>query len=74
MPETEDRLHDKFDVRRTDGTDKPNAKYFVMDYVNDPSARIALATYAAACQHHLPGLSRDLRRALDETDTLPTWI
>jgi hypothetical protein len=61
----EDRLHGKFRVERVDGRDKPGgdkagAHYFVLDYVNDPYARTALAAYARACEKKLPGLSRDL--------------
>jgi hypothetical protein len=60
-----DRLYDKYAVIPTDGRGKPGAKYFVLDYVNDPSARKALVAYADACSANLPGLSEDLKRELE---------
>lgn len=61
-----DRLYPKFEVRRTDGRDeaggdKEGARYFVLDYVNDPKARVALAAYADAVADTEPGLAADLR-------------
>lgn len=64
-----DRLHRKYRVERADGRDQPGgdkaaARYFVLDYVHDPYARVALAAYAEACQARLPGLADDLRHEL----------
>ena len=61
-----DRLYPKFQVKRTDGRDEPGgdkegARYFVLDYANDPKARIALAAYADAVADTEPGLAADLR-------------
>ncbi|MFG3710800.1 hypothetical protein [Micromonospora sp. NPDC047730] len=61
-----DQLYNKFDVRRTDGRDQPGgdkegARYFVLDYVNDPRARVALAAYADVVADDEPGLAADLR-------------
>lgn len=61
-----DQLYSKFEVRRTDrrdepGGDKEGARYFVLDYVNDPMARVALAAYADAVAQDEPGLAADLR-------------
>ncbi|GAA3750131.1 hypothetical protein [Micromonospora maritima] len=61
-----DKLYPKFEVRRTDGRDGPGgdkagARYFVLDYVNDPKARVALAAYADAVADEEPGLAADLR-------------
>ena len=68
--EKEPGLYRKFEVRRVDGRDlagrdKSNAKYFVLDYVNDPYAKVALEAYATACTHALPELARDLLVQLD---------
>jgi hypothetical protein len=69
-----DRLYAKFQVKRTDerdlpGGDKADARYFVLDYIHDRFARVALAAYADACQSVLPGLAQDLRRRLAWSET-----
>jgi hypothetical protein len=67
-----DRLFSKFTVPRKDGRDQPggdkaDARYFVLDYVHDPFARVALEAYAEACRGQLPGLAADLVHALGLT-------
>lgn len=42
------------DVR---GREKPGARYFVLDYANDPAARMALRVYANAVRDTKPGLA-----------------
>lgn len=71
---TADRLHRKFHVQRVDGRDQPgrdkdDARYFVLDYVHDAYARIALTAYADACERELPGLAHDLRARLAAEST-----
>lgn len=63
-------LYGKFRVERVDerdqpGGDKAGAAYFVLDYVHDPYARVALGAYAQACAEGYPALAADLRAALD---------
>ncbi len=58
-------LYGKFHVSRVDerdqpGGDKENARYFVLDYVNDPFARQALMYYAFVCSKDYPELAQDL--------------
>jgi hypothetical protein len=65
-------LYGKFHVSRVDGKDLPggskeNARYFVLDYVNDIFARDALWTYAVSCGHKFPELAEDLKKELRET-------
>lgn len=65
-------LFGKYSVRRTDGRDdaggdREDARYFVLDYVHDPYARVALGCYAAAVAEEHPELSGDLLRALSES-------
>jgi hypothetical protein len=72
-PTTSDRLHRKYRVERADGRDQPGgdkatARYFVLDYVHDPFARAALASYIDACRETLPGLAADLRCELADTE------
>jgi len=55
-----DRLHGKNRVERTDGQRKPHARYFVLDYANDPAAKEALRVYAAAVRATNPELAADL--------------
>jgi hypothetical protein len=67
---TEDRYYEKFTVTRKDGRDAPggdrtDARYFTLDFVHDPYARVALAAYADACAAEFPGLAADLRAQLD---------
>lgn len=59
-------LKTKYSVDRIGG-DKPGARYFVLDYVNDPIARKALAYYAFKCLDEYPQLSQDLWIALRDT-------
>jgi hypothetical protein len=59
-------LFRKFDVRRTDGSDKPGGKhagceYFVLDVDHDPHARAALTAYAEAVKATHPMLAADMR-------------
>jgi len=73
-----DGLRSKYFVSRVDGRDgvngdKANARYFVLDYVNDPYARAALDAYADACEIGLPQLAADLRRALQDTRISPGY-
>lgn len=58
-------LFRKFNVTRTDGSDKPGGKhhgceYFVLDVEHDPHAKAALQAYALACAATHPQLSADL--------------
>lgn len=58
-------LFHKFNVTRTDGSDKPGGKhygceYFVLDVDHDPHAKAALQAYALACAATHPQLSADL--------------
>lgn len=64
-------LYGKFNVSRVDGKDQPggskeNARYFVLDYVNDPHARYALLRYAVSCEEEYPELAADLMTILEE--------
>lgn len=74
-----DGLQEKFFVSRVDGKDQPggskdNARYFVLDYVNDPMARYALGYYIYACQAKYPELAADLKAALEETRSGTTSV
>lgn len=58
-------LHDKYIVRRTDGSSEEGGKhygcqYFVLDLNHDPHAIPALEAYAESCKHSHPELSEDL--------------
>jgi hypothetical protein len=58
-------LYGKFNVSRTDGTDRPGSKhdgcrYFVLDVTHDKFASAALLAYAKACADEFPDLARDL--------------
>lgn len=60
-------LYEKYTVRRNDGSDGPGGKhegcrYFVLDMTHDKFAAVALAAYAAACQHDRPQLALDLSK------------
>jgi protein gp37 len=64
-------LYEKYRVYRNDGKDrkggeKENAQYFVLDYVNDPFAKIALKAYAEVCKEKYPLLYEDLISKLNE--------
>lgn len=75
MPTDKERgLYSKFIVERTDGRDQPggdreNARYFVLDYVNDPVAREAVRTYCSfALALGFEKLYDELMDALDEVE------
>ncbi|KXS55030.1 MAG: hypothetical protein AWU57_626 [Marinobacter sp. T13-3] len=58
-------LHQKYIVRRVDGTDEPGGKHhdcrlFVLDADHDPYAVKALGVYASACEAQYPVLAKDL--------------
>jgi len=72
MKKPRDGMYAKFETRRLDGRDLPGgdkdgASYFVLDYAQDPYARIALSAYADACENDLPQLASDLRAELERT-------
>jgi hypothetical protein len=59
-------LHDKFRVERTDGKSAPGAKhdgcrYFVLDLDHDAAALRALQAYAEVCAADRPELAADLQ-------------
>lgn len=59
-------IYAKFNVTRTDGTDRPGGKhdgcrYFVLDATHDPYAVAALHAYADACETTRPTLADDVR-------------
>ena len=61
-----ERIHRKYDVKRTDGSSEPGGKhehcaYFVLDLEHDEYAITALTAYARACRAENPELARDLR-------------
>ena len=53
-------LYQKYDVKRRNGQDMPNAAYFTIDVVNDPNALAALAGYRIACESTAPVLHQAL--------------
>ena len=61
-------LYEKFEVRRTDGRDRPGEKhhgcrYFVLDLDHDPLAYPALVAYADVAEKvGYRALARDLRK------------
>lgn len=58
-------LYNKYIVTKADGflTD-PNAQYFVLRIDTDLCARLALGTYAEACEKENPQLAADLHQWL----------
>lgn len=58
-------LYEKYEVKRVDGKVVPNAKYFVLDYQNDPAAREALSQYAWSCEFTRPELHKNLLDMLE---------
>lgn len=59
-------LFNKFEVKRTDGSDQPGGKHhgcenFVLDVTHDPHAKVALAAYAASVQATHPLIAADMR-------------
>lgn len=79
-PEAEEAsvgLYGKFHVERADGRDRPggdkdDAAYFVLDYVNDPHARIAVRAYIDSLRDagQEPELAQDLNQELGRTRRL----
>lgn len=66
-------LYNKFIVERVDGRDreggdKADARYFVLDYINDSYAKHALVAYAEACQDEYPDLAKDLMKIAHERE------
>lgn len=67
-----DGLYGKFDVHRVDrrdlpGGDRENARYFVLDYVHDPGAMVALEAYIGwAYTNGYRELALDLETELEE--------
>lgn len=62
-------LYTKFTVYRNDGRDLPGndrqgAEYFVLDLTYDPFARLAIQTYANACEARYPELAQQLREKI----------
>jgi hypothetical protein len=71
-------VYRKYQVKRTDGSDKPGGKhqycaYFVLDLKHDPFALAALTAYADACKKTHPELAADLY-AVVETASSPTRL
>lgn len=54
-------LNNKYLVERSDGQQRSEARYFVLNYAKDPYARAALLTYANECAQTHPTLASDLR-------------
>lgn len=66
-------LYEKFQVRRSDGTDLPGCKhygcrYFVLDMTHDEFAKPAIVAYATACKEKFPELAKDLMKWASEDD------
>lgn len=62
----EQGLYRKFNVERTDGSDRDGGKhegceYFVLDTTHDKFAAAALIAYAKACEGTHPKLAADIR-------------
>jgi hypothetical protein len=76
MNQQECGLYDKYTVWRNDDRDEPGgdrqgAKYFVLDYVHDPIARVALQVYAVVASNSgYVNLARDLYRELLNTSEI----
>lgn len=63
--------YEKFEVRRKDGRDQPGgdregARYFTLDFIHDPHARIALAAYAESIRPTNRLLAMQLYAQLDQ--------
>lgn len=59
----------KYWVSRVDGRDRPggdkdNARYFVLDYVNDKFAREAMLYYACHCYKEMPVFAASILQQL----------
>jgi hypothetical protein len=58
-------LHNKYEIRRTDGSSDGNGKhagcvYFVLDLEHDEHAIAAIRAYAKSCKKENPQLAADL--------------
>ena len=69
-PDTERGLYGKYRVEKVNG--KPIGRVFVLDYDNDPHARVALEAYADSCGDEYPQLASDLYRELGIDATVAT--
>ncbi len=70
---TEGGFEDRFRVTRTDGKPvRPEARYLVLDYANDPYAKMAVATYAGCIHSDNPKLADDLFDALLNPENWPS--
>lgn len=74
VPKSERGLFGKFFVDRVDGRDRPGgdkhgARYFVLDYMHDPIARVALRAYIEECRSRgmFLALADDLNDELTDT-------
>jgi hypothetical protein len=69
-------LYEKYDVRRTDGSDAPGGRhhgcrYFVLDLDHDPSARHAARIFAEDVERSRPRLSAELLELLATLGQVP---
>lgn len=63
-------LYGKFIIEKANGESiHPDARYMVMNYAQDPHARIAVAVYADSVEAENPTLAAELRAALAEPHT-----
>jgi Ni,Fe-hydrogenase III component G len=58
-------LYQKYLVSRADGTQRDDAKYFVLRYDECPKARMALRLYATLQEKDYPQLAVDVKAELD---------
>jgi len=68
-------IYKKYEILRTDGTDKPGMKHhncmlFVLDITHDPHAREAAKTYARSCEKQYPLLAQDLRTMVQKAEAI----
>lgn len=66
LPDEQQGLFRKFEVRRTDGSDAPGGKHhgcdhFVLDVTHDPHALPAMIAYANSVKDTHPALAADMR-------------
>jgi hypothetical protein len=64
-------LHNKYLVRRRDGSSRRGQKhygcdYFVLDWKHDKFAVAAMTAYADACEREHPALAIELRDRIEE--------
>ena len=65
-------FEDRFRVTRTDGKDvRPEARYIVLNYAQDPHAKAALTAYAASIEGENPAMAADVRDCLINPDKYP---